>query len=263
MNLKKTNVLSFIQLSSLYKTKYHLPNQKILLQIIYSCSHLVNSLATFTQYRNQPIDFSIKELEKQIKLYQEHKPIELINQAPITFLNTKISVANQVFIPRVETEFVVNQAISLIKQHHFHHVFDLCCGSGAIGISIKKSVPTCTVTSVDINQQCILCTKRNAKANQTSIKAVCGDFIKTMINSKTKADIIVCNPPYVAKKDLCQQYFQYENKISFNNSADELYFYKTIIENIDRICNQKHFSIVFEIGYNQKQPLLKFLKTTP
>ena len=55
----------------------------------------------------------------------------------------------------------------------------------------------------------------------------------------------------------------YENKINFTNSKDPLFFYKKIIRNFKKIVrNPNHFLLAFEIGYDQKNKLTKFIKTT-
>jgi release factor glutamine methyltransferase len=112
---------------------------------------------------------------------------------------------------------------------------------------------------VDINKNAVANTKANAKLNKLKVQVICGDFYKTLIKTKVKPDVIVCNPPYVDIKDVDKKMFNYETKISFNNGSP-LYFYEKIIDNYTQLINdKKHFLIAFEIGYDQRKSLTHLL----
>jgi release factor glutamine methyltransferase len=135
---------------------------------------------------------------------------------------------------------------------------DLCCGTGCIGITIKKHCPWVDMTLVDINKKAISNTTHNAKLNKVNVKTITGGFYQSLIKRKLKFDFIVCNPPYVDIKALDKSMTKYETKISFVNSPHSLDFYKTIIKNMSKLVN-KHGFVAFEIGYDQKPQLEKLL----
>ena len=55
------------------------------------------------------------------------------------FYSNKFYVNNNVLIPRPESELIVEQGYKFIKNTKNPKIFDLCCGSGCIGISIYKN----------------------------------------------------------------------------------------------------------------------------
>ncbi|MDR2829283.1 MAG: HemK family protein methyltransferase [Mycoplasmataceae bacterium] len=219
-------------------------------------SKKVKNLTSFVVNRKTKIDFtSAKYFSMLERYYSKNEPLGSIIKC-IKFLNVQIKIKKGILVPRDETELVVLKAIQLIKKHKISSVYDLCCGTGNIGLAIKKTLPKINITSVDINHVAIANTKENAKLNNLKIETICGDFYASI---KNKTECIVCNPPYVNEKELNKDMTKYENKISFTNSKNDIFFYKKILDNYKKIMKEK-FLIVFEIGYNQKEKLTKVLK---
>lgn len=95
------------------------------------------------------LGISKREAEELIKVSKNIKQdyIKLKNNYPIQYLigyvnfyGNKIYVNDSVLIPRYETEYLVEKTIKLCKNKFDYkiNVLDLCTGSGAIGISLKK-----------------------------------------------------------------------------------------------------------------------------
>lgn len=256
--------MSFLLLINYIKLKYQLKDETIIWQLIYKLSKLVKNHVDFTKYRHHKIDFSINSLKKHLNEYvYESKPIELITKQ-IRFYGLDYKVLKGVLVPRPDTEILCEQVIQILsKDHKLKQGVDLCCGCGNIGITLKKNIDNINMDSVDIQSIACRNTKLNAYNNHVKLKVIKGDFFKTLINKHLKYDFIVCNPPYVKANELHKSMYQYENKINFNNSKDHLFFYKTIIDNYQKIIkNKKHFLLAFEIGYNQKNDLQKYLRTS-
>lgn len=111
----------------------------------------------------------------------------------VDFFDARIHVDRRVLIPRQETE----QLTALVKDPK-GRLLDLCCGSGAIGISLKKKYPGLDVTLVDISFDALDMAEFNAAANQVDVQFVQSNFLE---NVKGKYDTIVCNPPYVTEEE--------------------------------------------------------------
>lgn len=252
--------MTYLQLLSKYKTIYSSLTQRELLEFIYLLSKQIKDLNAFASNCKNEIDFSEEKYLTNIKQYiDKQKPLELINNKTINFCDTKINIKNKVFIPRVETEIMVKQAIDLINKYQINNVCDLCAGSGAIGLSIKNNTKA-NVTLVDINKDCISLIKANAKTNNLiNLNISCSDYFQYLINNKNKYDLIIMNPPYVDQVELNDNFSKYETKISFNNSSNPLEFYLQIIKNWKTIFNES-FILICEFGYNQKKELTKIIQ---
>jgi release factor glutamine methyltransferase len=170
-----------------------------------------------------------------------------------------------ILIPRPDTEVVCERVIQILKNDkNLIKGVDLCCGSGNISIALCKNLSYIEMDAIDIQKKACDNTKVNAKLNDVKLNVFKGDFYKTLIDKNKRYDFVISNPPYVDLKDVDKSMLKYENKINFNNSKDNLFFYKKIIGNYKNIIiNPNHFLLAFEIGYKQKQELQKFIKTTP
>ncbi len=113
------------------------------------------------------------------------------------FYGYTIKVDERVLIPRPETELLVYNALSVINQNST--VLDLCTGSGAIAISIKKEKDA-IVTAVDISKDALVLAKENAEINGAEIEYVESDMFSGV--EGRKFDVIISNPPYIKKSDI-------------------------------------------------------------
>lgn len=77
---------------------------------------------------------NIKEAKEKLK---RNYPIQYLI-GYVDFYNCKIFVDENVLIPRYETEYLVEKAIKLLKKKNIKTGIDLCTGSGAIAIALKK-----------------------------------------------------------------------------------------------------------------------------
>jgi release factor glutamine methyltransferase len=182
----------------------------------------------------------------------------------INFYGLDFKILKGILIPRPDTEVLCEKVIHILKQDKkLKKGADLCCGSGNIGIVLKKNIKNISMDGIDIQKIACRNTILNSQKHHVDINVFQGDFYKTMIKKKLKYDFIVCNPPYVSIRQLDKKMLQYENKMNFINSKDPLFFYKQIINNFKKIVrNDKHFLLAFEIGYDQKSKLMKYIKQT-
>ena len=65
------------------------------------------------------------------------------------FYGESFFVGEGVLIPRPETELLVDFALDYLKDMQNPIVFDLCAGSGCIGLSVAKNRPDATVISIE------------------------------------------------------------------------------------------------------------------
>ncbi len=123
----------------------------------------------------------------------------------INFLHCKIWLDTKPLIPRVETEFWVEQLIRKIKKDKSTsplRILDLCAGSGCIGIAITKAIPKTEVDFIELDSAHIPTIKKNCQENnitkgQTRIMAA---NLLENLRPKERYDFIISNPPYINPK---------------------------------------------------------------
>ena len=175
----------------------------------------------------------------------------------VNFYGYKLTVNNNVLIPRYETEYLVEKVIKYsnkVFNNEKVNILDLCTGSGAIGIVLSKEINS-NVTVSDISSDALEVVKENIKINNTNINIVKSDLLD---NINDKFDIIVCNPPYIAYDEKIDDSVKlYEPNIALYADDNGLYFYKKILDRIKDNLN-KRFIIAFEIGYKQADNLIAY-----
>ena len=199
------------------------------------------------------------------------------------FYGNEFYVDENVLIPQPDTEILVHEAIEEIKKKDNQSnikVIDLCTGSGAIAISIKKEVPQVKMYASDISDEAIEVAKRNTKIilenkkdDDTNLLTVRTQkdskekilFIKSNmfeeIPEGLKFDIIVSNPPYIKERDMetLPKDVLHEPKIALLGGEDGLDFYRIIRREAPKYLNENGV-VLLEIGYDEKEELLKLFE---
>jgi release factor glutamine methyltransferase len=126
------------------------------------------------------------------------------------FCGLRIVVAPGVFVPRRRTEFLVQQAVLLIRGDSISPdlpgtparpgdiVVDLCCGAGAIGAALAAAVDRAEVHAVDIDTAAVRCARRNVRGQVYQ-----GDLYQPLPGRlKGRVRILAANVPYVPSAEL-------------------------------------------------------------
>lgn len=192
--------------------------------------------------------YSNNELEQILKRIENGYPVQYAI-GNVEFLNSTILVDKRVLIPRFETELLVHKLIKMLDKKKSLDILDLCTGSGCIAISLKKGLENASVDAADIDKNALNLARENAKLNQEKISFFEIDVLKDF-NLNKKYDLIVSNPPYVAKDEIVDPKTKYEPSIALFPGDDDIIFYKTIIKKAKNLLKENGF-LAFEIGYKQ------------
>lgn len=236
---------------------------------VHAVKWLFHSSDLFCGYShlNDEVDIEIKEkFLSMINRYVNDNvpPQYIINKT--FFFNYPFYVDEGCFIPRPETEQLVEETLYRIDemfegQDHIK-IADVCCGSGCIGITLKKEVENSSVYMVDVSNEAIEITKKNAKNLDAEVEAEVGDFITPILEKKLTFDVVLCNPPYIKNEEkLDSLVVDNEPNIALFGGVDGLDFYRIIFKHFDEIIVNKGF-MGFEFGYDQKELLENLVKET-
>ena len=216
--------------------------------------------------RQYIIVYDNKEIDKQqqwqyfvnIEKLTKGVPLQHITHRQ-EFMKMDFFVDENVLIPRPDTEILVEEVIKIAQKYNLPRILDLCTGSGAIAISLKKFVPNADITAVDISEKALEIAKKNAEKLEAKINFVKSDLFDKLDNRKF--DIIVSNPPYIRKDEIkkLSEEVQKEPKIALDGGEDGLDFYRIITEQAINYLKTGSF-LCFEIGYNQKNDVIKIIE---
>jgi len=184
------------------------------------------------------------------------------------FMGFRFKVDSNVLIPRPETEVLVETALGLLKDRVPHTkdaltpdvlIADIGCGSGAIGLSILKLVPTASAVLTDISPQALSLARENAEHLGVSGRALflCGDLLEPLsrrgLGEDRRLDAILSNPPYVSREayaSLDEEIRRYEPRIALDGGERGLEHLERLISGAPRFLRPGGY-LVLEIGFGQ------------
>ena len=145
----------------------------------------------------------------------KREPLQYITgHAPFRYLDLKVGPG--VFIPRPETETVVQAGLDWLTEHGMIHprVVDLCAGSGAIGLSVVSEVPGSQVWAVELSPNTAEWTNKNLAETAKRYPSIASNYqleiadatsLATLAQLDGTIDIVITNPPYVPESDVPEQ----------------------------------------------------------
>lgn len=230
--------------------------------IIYELLVDVNQFSDFSELISK---FDNEILDKE--LFDKHLD-ELLLGVPLQyvlghteFAKLKINLNRKVLIPRPETEELVNKTIEYINRLKLNHdmIADVCCGSGCIALAMKNEFRDSKVYATDLYDDPIKITRENSLKNNLKINVLQGDKFEPLINNNLKFDVLISNPPYIKSEfEIDENVLNNEPLVALINNED-IGFYQYFIYNYSKVLKDR-FLMAFEIGYNLKEDLSKFLE---
>ncbi len=185
----------------------------------------------------------LSKLKQYLNELLAYKPVQyVLNEA--WFYRMKFFVNEDVLIPRPETEELVSLVVYDVRSTKYDvqcedpitigsRILDIGTGSGCIAISIKKELPKCNITAIDVSEQALSVAKKNAEDLDAKIEFVNINFLDESIwDQLGEYNIIVSNPPYIPEKEkeiLSKNVTEFEPGIAlFVPNDDPFILYKSI-----------------------------------
>ena len=238
------------------------------------------NLVHFLMDRLRPLSETDAAVQKQIQNYRAMvtKRASRVQLQQILgsqeFMGLDFFVNEHVLIPRQDTETLVTEAAKTIqstpreklsffeklKGRKEWDVLDLCCGSGAVGISLAKICSNVKVTATDISAEAVETAEANAEDLRVKVRFLTGDMFEPV--KGRKFDMIVSNPPYIRTNMISilqEEVKDHEPLNALDGGRDGLDFYRTIVEKAADFLKPEGFLLV-EIGHDQGEDLRKMLK---
>jgi release factor glutamine methyltransferase len=147
----------------------------------------------------KPTEAQAENLKQLVARREAREPLQHLT-GEAHFRNITLKVGKGVFVPRPETEWVTQFAVDAAKATAVAEplVFDLCAGSGAIGLAIASEVANARVIGIEKSADAFAYTRANYQAiapdNGT---AILGDLSEAPSDCDGLADVVISNPPYI------------------------------------------------------------------
>ena len=177
------------------------------------------------------------------------------------FWKDEFFVNKDVLIPRPDSELIIEQVLKIYSKDDQLQILDIGTGSGCILLSILKERSNFYGTGIDISKKSINVSKFNAK--QLNLTNRVKFFHSSVDNfNNGKYDIIVSNPPYIEQlslKYLEKDVVNFEPKLALSGGFDGFSKIRKVINKTNNLI-KKNGKFILEIGFNQKNKVIKILK---
>ena len=183
-------------------------------------------------------------------------PLQLITRKT-DFMGLEFEVSEDVLIPRIDTEFLVEEAMAEVEDGA--SVLDLCTGSGCVLLSLMKYKNNIKGIGTDISEKALELAGRNAWK-----LGIGAEFIKSDLfeNVSGEFDYILSNPPYIKKNvidGLMDEVRLYEPHNALDGGEDGLDFYRIIAAEGKKYLTREG-KVFVEIGYDQGEEVKKIFE---
>lgn len=186
----------------------------------------------------------------------ENEPLQYI-LGKWDFFDSEFFVGEGVLIPRPETEELVEKVIEIVKNNNFKVVYDLCSGSGCIGLSVAMACPDVFCYLFELYDKAFDYSEKNLNAlGIKNAKVVRQDILDIPSFSLPCADVIVSNPPYIATCEIAslQEEVLKEPHTALDGGIDGLMFYRAIYEKWLSFLSNSGY-VAFECGEGQSKSI--------
>ena len=175
------------------------------------------------------------------------------------FYDLTFSVGEGVLIPRPETEILVDFALEKLKDIKNPVIYDLCSGSGCIGLTIAKHRKDSKVYLLEKEENALKYLLKNKEDLKLDNVIVVNDDLFTVdLSFFPECDLILSNPPYIMSDEIAdlQQEVHFEPLSALDGGADGYDFYRCLSERWS--CKVKNGGFMaFECGEDQSNHIIE------
>ncbi len=173
---------------------------------------------------------------------KEHYPLQYI-VGEVEFFSRKFFVEEGVFIPRQETETLVEETLKEIKGEET--IIDIGTGTGIIAITIALAFPSSRIIATDISYKALKLARKNAEYHGVkNVEFLSGEFLSAI---KGRFNMIVSNPPYIKLGEEISSELKYEPSEAYLSPPDGLYHIVKIVKQGKKLIGKEGL-ILMEIS---------------
>ena len=255
----------FLWIKDIKKNKQGIDDFYLLLDLLggISKSELLLLKINAQEKVNLNIDlFSLKK--KWLEYLKLSKPIQYISGCSY-WRNFKFELTNDVLIPRVETEQIVEIASNIFDYEDKKIIFaDLGTGSGTISISLVVENSNWKGLATDIDINAIQVAQKNHKkiCSESDINFYCGNWWEPLKKYSGRINLAISNPPYIPRsvyEKLPSSVKDFEPKIALYGGEDGLYHIQQIISEAPKFLVKGGW-LILENHFDQSKKIKNLLR---
>ena len=232
-------IKDLLAVTSDYLKKKDIDNPRLCAEILLAHQLNTTRIKLYLDFDRPLNEKDINEYRALIQRRLKREPVQYITGVQ-EFWSLEFNLNPLVLIPRPETEILVEQIITIIKDKKAAgetgnlSVLDIGTGSGAIAVSIASELPDADIWATDVSAEALEVAKANACKHgvENRINFVEGDLFSAIKDTTQLFDVIVSNPPYIPREDydsLPPEVGQYEPRTALDGGEGGLFFIRRLI----------------------------------
>ncbi len=176
------------------------------------------------------------------------------------FCSWQFKVGPGVFIPRPESEVLIQQTVDLFRDSVGArravplHLLDLGTGSGNLAIALTKLLSYCKISAIEISPVAIAAARENARRHgvENQIEFIQEDWSQFLRRSRDRVDGIIANPPYIPSGEIpwLDLEVRMEPRQALDGGADGLGWIRILLREAGNVLKEEG-RLVFEMGKGQ------------
>ncbi len=178
------------------------------------------------------------------------------------FYDMTYYVGEGVLIPRPETEMLVDFALEKLKKNKSPIIYDLCAGTGCIGLTIAKHISDARVYLFEKEDKAFeYLLKNKEKYRLDNANLIKADIFGYDVSLLPECDILISNPPYIETDEISalQNEVHFEPYTALDGGEDGLIFYRAICQKwLSKVKTNGYAA--FECGENQSAAICDIFK---
>ena len=248
-------LLDILEETSRFFAARGLENARLQAELLLAAVLDIKRLDLYLQFERPLHTEEVDVYRDYVRQRVQRVPVQYILGAT-AFRELELTVTPAVLIPRPETEVLVDVALELLPTGG--RALDLCCGSGAIALSLKRELAEVAVVATDISQVALAVARANGASCELEIEWLSGDLFAAV---EGDFDLVVSNPPYVKSGDLDRlepEVRDHEPRLALDGGADGLDCYRRIAHQASDHIRPGGY-LLLEVGDGQSAEVEKLL----
>ena len=231
MSGRSWRLLDILENTSRFFASKGLENARLQAELLLAAVLGVKRLDLYLQFERPLHSSEVDRYREYVRQRLQRVPVQYITGVA-AFRQLELTVTPAVLIPRPETEVLVDVALELLPESG--RVLDLCCGSGAVALSLAQEAAAAEVVAADVSAAALEVAKANGQRCGLAerVEWHCGDLFAPFCGTEP-FDLIAANPPYVRRDDLAQlapEVRDYEPHLALDGGEDGLAYYRRIAQ---------------------------------
>jgi release factor glutamine methyltransferase len=226
---------------------------------VYATTILGWDRATLLQNLRQPTPAALEPQFSQWIARREHREPTAYIVGSREFWGRRFLVTSAVLVPRPETEFIIEEALRLLRTCAAPRIADIGTGSGILAVTLAAEVSGADVTATDLSSDALQVAKQNAERHGVGARVT---FLNTSYLDDVPGafDVIVANPPYVRDGDKPALAYdvRHEPDVALFGGPDGLRDVAGVLDAaVDKLTSGGWF--VMEFGYGQEDDVRRLI----